>query len=45
MGLDMLSIFEIWLDLIKNKSLGGYESKNEFFHITNLKIFNKLKDH
>ncbi len=39
------SIFEIWLDLIKNKSLGGYESKNEFFHITNLKIFNKLKDH
>tara|TARA_Y100000022_G_scaffold107474_1_gene92747 strand:+ start:1283 stop:1969 length:687 start_codon:yes stop_codon:yes gene_type:complete len=38
------SIFEIWLDLIKNNSLGGYESKNEFYHITNLKIFNKLKD-
>ena len=38
------SIFEIWIDLIKNNSLGGYESKNEFYHITNLKIFNKLKD-
>ena len=39
------SMFEIWLDLIKNNSLGGYESKNEFFHTTNLEIFNKLKDH
>mgnify|MGYP001339987711 FL=1 len=39
------SIFEIWLDLIKNNNLGGYESKNEFCHITNLEIFNKLKDH
>ena len=39
------SIFEIWLDLIKNNSLGGYESKNEFCHTTNLEIFNKLKDH
>lgn len=38
------SIFEIWLDLIKNNSLGGYESKNEFCHTTNLEIFNKLKD-
>jgi len=39
------SILEIWLDLIKNNCLGGYESKNEFYHITNLEIFNKLKDH
>ena len=39
------SIFEIWLDLIKNKSLGGHESKNKFYHTTNLEIFNKLKDH
>ena len=39
------SIFEIWLDLIKKNSLGGYESKNKFYHATNLKIFNKLKDH
>ena len=39
------SIFEIWLDLIKNNSLGGYESKIEFYHTTNLEIFNKLKDH
>ena len=39
------SIFEIWLDLIKNNSLGGYESKNEFYHVTNLEIFKKLQDH
>ena len=39
------SIFEIWLDLIKNNDLGGYESKIEFYHTTNLEIFNKLKDH
>ena len=37
-------ILEIWLDLIKNNNLCGYESKNEFFHATNLEIFNKLKD-
>ena len=38
------SIIKIWLDLIKNNSLGGYESKNEFCHVTNLKIFKKLQD-
>ena len=39
------SIIEIWLDLIKTKRLGGYESKNEFCHVTNLEIFKKLQDH
>ena len=39
------SIFEIWLELIKNKSLCGYESKNEFRHATNLEVFKKLQDH
>ena len=39
------SIFEIWLELIKNKNLWGYESKNEFRHATNLEVFKKLQDH
>ena len=30
-------MFEIWLDLIKNNSLGGYESKNEFSTLQILK--------
>ena len=39
------SIIQVWLDLIRNNSLGGYESKNEFYHATNLEIFKKLQDH
>ena len=39
------SIIQVWLDLIRNNSLGGYESKNEFCHATNLEIFKKLQDH
>ena len=39
------SMFEIWSDLIKSNILGGYESENEFCHVTNIEIFNKLKDH
>ena len=38
------SISKIWLDLIEKNCLGGYESKLEFYHTTNLEIFNKLKD-
>ena len=38
------SILKIWLDLIKYNQLGGYESKLEFYHASNLEIFNKLKD-
>lgn len=38
------SIFKIWLDLIRYNQLGGYESRLEFYHASNLKIFNKLKD-
>ena len=38
------SIYKIWLDLIEKNCLGGYESKIEFYHMTNLEIFNKLKD-
>ncbi len=37
-------INEIWSDLIKEKNLNGFESKNKFYHVTNLDIFKKLKD-
>jgi len=35
-------ITEVWDELIKKNNLFGYESKNNFFHVTNLKIYNKL---
>ena len=38
------SILNIWNKLIVEKKLYGYESKNKFYHLTDLKIFNKLKD-
>ena len=36
------SIVEIWNDLIKKNNLFGFESKNKFFHVSNLEIYNKL---
>ena len=36
------SILQIWNDLIKENKLYGYESKNKFYHITDLEIYNKL---
>ena len=38
------SITKIWYDLIKSNQLYGFESKINFYHVTNVKIFNKLKD-
>ena len=38
------SIINIWDKLIYKKKLYGLESKQKFFHLTNLNIFNKLKD-
>ena len=38
------SITRIWYDLIKNNQLYGFESKINFYHTTNLKIFKKLQD-
>ena len=43
-GLNNFSIINIWYDLIKNNQLYGFESKNNFYHATNLKIFKKLQD-
>ena len=38
----VFSIIEIWNELIKKNNLFGFESKNKFYHITDLKIYNKL---
>jgi N-acetyl-alpha-D-muramate 1-phosphate uridylyltransferase len=38
------SITKIWFDLIGNNQLYGFESKINFYHTTNLKIFKKLQD-
>ena len=38
------SILNIWNKLIYKKKLYGYESKQKFYHLTDLKTFNKLKD-
>ena len=38
------SISEIWNDLLKKDKLNGFESSINFYHITNLDIFKKLKD-
>tara|TARA_B100001175_G_scaffold163019_1_gene138164 strand:- start:1296 stop:1979 length:684 start_codon:yes stop_codon:yes gene_type:complete len=39
---NIFSISEIWNDLIDNKELYGYESLNEFVHLTDIEIFRKL---
>ena len=38
------SILNIWNKLIDEKKLYGFESKQKFYHLTDLSIFNKLKD-
>ena len=38
------SITKIWLNLIENNQLNGFESKQKFYHVTNLEIFKKLQD-
>ena len=39
---NIFSISEIWNDLIDNKELYGYESFNDFIHLTDIDIFKKL---
>ena len=39
------SILEIWNNLLTHEKLYGYESQRNFYHLTDLDIFNKLKDH
>ena len=38
------SILNIWNKLIDEKKLYGFESKQKFYHLTDLNTFNKLKD-
>ena len=38
------SISEIWNKLLKENKLNGFESKINFYHLTNLEVFKKLKD-
>ena len=38
------SILNIWNKLIDEKKLYGFDSKQIFYHLTDLNIFNKLKD-
>ena len=38
------SVSEIWNILIRKNNLNGIESLNKFYHLTDLKIFNKLRD-
>ena len=42
--LNKFSILDIWNKLIDEKKLYGFESNQKFYHLTNLNIFNKLKD-
>ena len=38
------SILKIWNKLLDQKKLYGYESQKDFYHLTDLDIFKKLKD-
>ena len=42
--IEKFSIMEIWNNLLDNKKLYGYESHKDFYHLTDLNIFKKLKD-
>ena len=42
--IEKFSILEIWNNLIDKKKLYGYESDKDFYHLTDLNIFKKLKD-
>ena len=41
--LSKFSILNIWKKLIDEKKLYGFESKQKFYHLTDLNTFNKLK--
>ena len=41
---EKFSINNLWNDLIEKKELYGFETNNDFYHLTDLKIFKKLQD-
>ena len=40
----IFSINEVWDVLISKKNLFGFESKENFYHVRNLDIYNQLKN-
>ena len=38
------SVTNVWNDLIEKKELFGFETNNNFYHLTDLETFRKLKD-
>ena len=38
------SITNVWNDLIDKKELNGFETNNDFYHLTDLETFRKLQD-
>ena len=41
---EKFSINNLWNNLIEKKELYGFETKNDFYHLTDLKTFKKLQD-
>jgi len=41
---EIFSINNLWKNLIEKKELYGYETNNDFYHLTDLETFKKLKD-
>ena len=41
---EKFSINNLWNNLIKKKELYGFETNNDFYHLTDLKTFKKLQD-
>ena len=42
--IENFSITNVWNNLIKKKELFGFESNNNFYHLTDFEIFKKLQD-
>ena len=42
--IENFSVLEIWRNLLDQNKLYGYESSKNFYHLTDLNIFKKLKD-
>ena len=42
--LDKFSINNLWNNLIEKKELYGFETNNDFYHLTDLETFKKLQD-
>jgi len=40
----IFSITNVWNDLIEKEELNGFETNNDFYHLTDLKTFKKLQD-